>query len=81
MPPKFRTKIILESQGSRSNVVEASQEGLVLAMKEQLEKNTTSFLQEEHSSNNPIEQEAGTSNQEPKPKNHIIYGRRNVQSS
>ena len=42
MPPKLRSKIVLESQGSCSNAGEAAQVGVVLAMVEQLEKNLTS---------------------------------------
>ena len=47
----------MESQGLEFDVAEAAQEGLVLAMVEQLEKNTTSFLQEEHASDSSIGQE------------------------
>ena len=53
IPQKLRSKIILESQNIGYDVVEATQEVLVLAMVEQLEKNEASFLQEEHALDNP----------------------------
>ena len=58
MPPKLRSKTILESQDSISDIAEAAHEGLVPAMVEQFERNTTDFLQEEFASNNPFGQEA-----------------------
>ena len=39
MPPKLRSKVVLESQDLGYDVVEAIQEGLVSSMVEQLEKN------------------------------------------
>ena len=47
MTPKLRSKTILDSQDSVSVAAEAAQEGLVLAMVEQFERNTTNFLQGE----------------------------------
>ena len=44
MPPKLRSKIILESQDLVADVAEAAHEGLVPAMVEQFERNTTDFL-------------------------------------
>ena len=44
MPPKLRSKTILESQDSVSDVVEATHEGFVPTMMEQFEKNTADFL-------------------------------------
>ena len=58
MPPKLRSKTILESQDSVSDAAKAAQEGLVLAMVEQFERNTTDFLQGEFASNSPFGQEA-----------------------
>ena len=58
MPQKLRSKIVLECQSSGSDVVEAAQEGLVLAMIEQLEKNA--FLKDEHASESLIGQEGTT---------------------
>ena len=52
MTSKLRSKIVLESQDSGFEVVEAAHEGLVPAIKEQLEKNVASFLQEEHALDN-----------------------------
>ena len=60
MPSKLRSKIILQSEGSRSNVIEASHEGLIPAMIEQLEKNAASFHQEERASDSLIGQEGTT---------------------
>ena len=62
MPPKLRCKIILESQDLGSDAAKAAQEGLVLAMVEQLERNVANFLQEEYASDSPIGQEAGIGN-------------------
>ena len=62
MPPKLRSKTILESQYSVFDVVETAQEGFVLAMVEQFEKKTTNFLQEEFASDTPFGKEAGTGN-------------------
>ena len=62
MPPKLRSEIILESQGSGSDVVEAEHEIRVPTIVEQLEKNAANFLQEKFASNNPIGQEAGIGN-------------------
>ena len=62
MPPKLRSKIILESKDSGSDVVEAALAGIVPAMVEQLERNTENFHQEEYASNTPIGQEAGIGN-------------------
>ena len=59
MPPKLRSKTILESQDLVSNVVETAHEGFVPAMVEQFEKNTADFLQEEFASDSPFGQEAG----------------------
>ena len=47
MPPKLRSKTILESQDSVSDVADTKQEGFVPAMVEQFEKNTANFLHEE----------------------------------
>ena len=55
MPQNLRCKIILESQDSVSDAVEATQEGRVPAMVEQLERNVANFLQEEYASDSPIE--------------------------
>ena len=44
MPQKLRSKTILESQDSVSDVVEASQEGLVPAMVEQFKRNIIDFF-------------------------------------
>ena len=52
MPPNLRSKIILESPDLVYDVVEATQEVLVLAMVEQFERNTVNFLQEEYASDN-----------------------------
>ena len=60
MPPKLRSKIILESYGSGYNVAEIAYEELVLAMVEQFEENAASFLQEEHVSDNQTRQERTT---------------------
>ena len=62
MSPKLRSKIILESQDSGSDVVKETHEGLVPTMVEQLEKKATYFLQEEDTSNNPIGQEVDIGN-------------------
>ena len=62
MPLKLRSEIILESQDLGSNIVEATKEGLVPVMVEQLEKNATSFLQDEHSSDSLTGQEASIGN-------------------
>ena len=45
-----------------SDATKAAHERSVLAIVERLEKNTTSFLQEEHSSDSPIRQEADIGN-------------------
>ena len=45
MPPKLRSKTILESQDLVSDVVEAAHEGFVPTIVEQFEKNRTDFLQ------------------------------------
>ena len=50
MPQKLRSKTILESQDSISNVVEAAHEEFIPAKVEQFEKNTADFLQEEFAS-------------------------------
>ena len=47
MPPKLRSKTILESQDPISDVVEATPEGFVLSIVEQFKKNKADFLQEE----------------------------------
>ena len=59
MPSKLRSKIILESQGSRFDVIETVEEGTVLSMLEQLEKDLASRqpIQNEDVSDNPIGQE------------------------
>ena len=44
MPPKLRSKTILESQDPVSDVAEVAQEGLVPAMVERVERNTIDFL-------------------------------------
>ena len=62
MSPKLRSKTILESHDSVSDVAEATQEGLVPAMVEQFERNTTYFLSGEFSLDNQFEQEADISN-------------------
>ena len=62
MPPELRCKIILESQDSGSDTAEVAQEGLVLPMVEQLDRNATNFLQDEYASDNSIRQEAGIGN-------------------
>ena len=58
----MKSKTILESQDSVSDVVEASPEEFVPAMVEQFEKNTVDFLQEEFASDSPFGQEAGIGN-------------------
>ena len=58
MSLKLRSKTILESQDSVSDVAEAAQEGLVLAMVEQFKRNITDFLQGEFASDNSFRQEA-----------------------
>ena len=55
MPQKLRSKTILESQDLVYDAVEATQEGLILAMVEQFERNTIDFLQGEFASDNPFE--------------------------
>ena len=45
MPPKLRSKTILESQDSISDA-EATPEGFVLSIVEQFKKNKADFLQE-----------------------------------
>ena len=55
MPPKLRSKTILEPQDSVYDIVETAQEGLILAMVEQFERNTTYFLQGEFASDNLFE--------------------------
>ena len=62
MPQKLRIKTILESQDLVYDVIEASQEGFVLATVEQFKRNTTNFLQEEFASENLFEQEVGIGN-------------------
>ena len=62
MPPKLRSKTILGSWDSVSDVVEAAHKGFVLAMVEQFEKNTADFLQKEFASNSPFGQESGINN-------------------
>ena len=66
MPQKLRSKIVLESHGLGFDVAEASQEGTVPTMVEQLEKILTSPLpvQDEDVSDNPTGQGGvgGTSN-------------------
>ena len=57
MPPKLRSKTILESQNSVSDVAEAAHEEFILAMVEQFEKKIANFLQEEFASNSPFRQE------------------------
>ena len=59
MPPKLRSKTILESQNSVSDVAEAAHEEFILAMVEQFEKKIANFLQEEFASNSPFRQEVG----------------------
>ena len=44
MPPKLRSKTILESQDSVFDVVKAEHEGFISAMAEQFEKNRVDFL-------------------------------------
>ena len=58
----MRSKIVSEFQDSRFDVVEATQEGLILAMVEQLKKNKINFLQEEYASDSPTRQEADIGN-------------------
>ena len=62
MSPKLRSKAILVFQDSVSDVAKAAQEGLVLAMVEQFERNTTNFLQGEFESYSPFGQEASIGN-------------------
>ena len=62
MSPKLRSKTVLESHDSVSDVAEAAQEGLVPAMVEQFERKTTYFLYGEFALDNPFEQEADISN-------------------
>ena len=62
MPPKLRSKIILESQDSVYDAVKASLEGLIPNMVKQFERNATKFLQEEYASDNLIGPEAGIGN-------------------
>ena len=51
---KIKKQNHLESQDLVSDAVEEAQEGLVLAMVEQFERNTADFLQGEFVSDNPF---------------------------
>ena len=62
MPPNVRSKTILESQDSVSDIIEATHERFVPAMVEEFEKNTVDFLQEAFASNRPFGIEAGIGN-------------------
>ena len=60
MPPKLRNKIIVESSDSGSDAAEATQEGRVPALVEQIENLINSSVQQQgNPSNNPIEQVEG----------------------
>ena len=60
MPLKLRSKTTVESPDSGSNIVEAAQEGRVLALVEQIENLMNSLVQQPmNPSNNPIEKVEG----------------------
>ena len=60
MPPKLRSKTIIESLDSGSGATESSQEGRVLALVEHIENLMNSPMQlQGNPSNNPIEQVEG----------------------
>ena len=58
MQQKLRSKTILKFHDSISDATETTQEGLVPAMVEQFERNTTDFLQVDFASDSPFGQEA-----------------------
>ena len=59
MPPKLKSKIVVESQGLGSDIVETVQKGIVSAMVKQMERNLANpqIIQDDDVSNNPIGQE------------------------
>ena len=60
MPPKLRSKTIVESLDSGSDTAEAAQEGRVPALMEQIENLMNSLVRlQGNPSNNPIEQVKG----------------------
>ena len=71
MTPKLRSKIVLESQDSVSDVAESTQEGLIPTMVEQFERNTTDFPQEEFASNIPFKQKVGIGNIDDDDDTHV----------